>query len=193
MAAPVLLRTENLRRSFGRLAAVDGVDFEVSAGELRAVIGPKMGILPARRGRVLFDGRDVTHLPAHEIARRGITLVPEDRRIFPRLTVAENLRVAARARGGHESVDQLERVFAYFPRLRERLRQSGQSLSGGAQCALRSEGRPSPLPRIPRPARRRRGAGLRRHRGERASHELAMKNMELFAREVMPDLRAEFP
>ena len=74
VAAPVLLRTENLRRSFGRLAAVDGVDFEVSAGELRAVIGPKMGILPARRGRVLFDGRDVTPCPptrSHAVASRS--------------------------------------------------------------------------------------------------------------------------
>ena len=70
------------------------------AGNKTTLLKSIMGILPARRGRVTFCGHDITRLPPHEIARRGVTLVPEDRRIFPRLTVAENLKVAARARGG---------------------------------------------------------------------------------------------
>src|SRR4249920_1653753 len=83
VAAPVLLRTENLGRSFGRLAAVDGVDFEVPAGELRAVIGPNgagkstffkliSGELAPTAGRIVFDGRDITGLPHHAVSRRGI-------------------------------------------------------------------------------------------------------------------------
>ena len=142
-----MLELQDVHSYYDQSHIIQGVSLSVERGETVALVGRNgagkttllksiMGILPARRGRVLFDGRDITHLPTHEIAHRGITLVPEDRRIFPRLTVAENLRVAARARGGHDGADQLERVFAYFPRLRERLRQSGQSLSGGEQQML---------------------------------------------------------
>jgi branched-chain amino acid transport system ATP-binding protein len=84
---------------------------------------------------VRLDGADVTALATHEIARRGLTLVPEDRRIFPRLTVAENLRVASLARGGEDST-AMARVLEYFPRLGERLDQAGQNLSGGEQQML---------------------------------------------------------
>jgi branched-chain amino acid transport system ATP-binding protein len=142
-----VLELEDVHSYYGQSHIIQGVSLSVRRGETVALVGRNgagkttllksiMGILPARRGRVLLDGNEITRLPAHEIARRGITLVPEDRRIFPRLTVAENLRVAARARGGYDGADQLERVFAYFPRLRERLRQSGQSLSGGEQQML---------------------------------------------------------
>jgi branched-chain amino acid transport system ATP-binding protein len=142
-----VLELQDVHSYYGQSHIIQGVSLSVSRGETVALVGRNgagkttllksiMGILPARQGRVLFDGRDITRLPAHEIARHGITLVPEDRRIFPRLTVAENLRVAARARGAHDGADQLEPVFAYFPRLRERLRQSGQSLSGGEQQML---------------------------------------------------------
>src|SRR6185369_11191528 len=93
-----------------------------------------MGIVRARAGRIRFDGVDVTALDTHVIARRGITLVPEERRIFPRLTVDENLRVATLASGAGDATRA--RVFEYFPRLRERLGHAGQDLSGGEQQML---------------------------------------------------------
>jgi branched-chain amino acid transport system ATP-binding protein len=129
----------------------------VARGETVALVGRNgagkttllktiMGIVRARRGQVRLDGADVTALPTYVIARRGITLVPEDRRIFPRLTVEENLRVALLARtartdngepsprdGGAAGLDE---VFDYFPRLRERLGHAGQNLSGGEQQML---------------------------------------------------------
>jgi branched-chain amino acid transport system ATP-binding protein len=125
---------------------VQGVSLTVARGETVALVGRNgagkttllktiMGLVPARRGRVRLDGADVTALATHEIARRGLTLVPEDRRIFPRLTVAENLRVASLARGGEDST-AMARVLEYFPRLGERLDQAGQNLSGGEQQML---------------------------------------------------------
>ena len=143
-----MLTLEDVHSYYGPSHIIQGVSLTVERGETVALVGRNgagkttllksiMGILPARRGRVTFCGHDITRLPPHEIARRGVTLVPEDRRIFPRLTVAENLKVAARARGGgHDAAQRLERVFTYFPRLRERLRQTGQSLSGGEQQML---------------------------------------------------------
>ena len=101
-----MLRLEDVHSYYGDSHVVQGVSLTVERGETVALVGRNgagkttllktiMGIVPARRGRVLLDGADVTGLPTHRIARRGITLVPEDRRIFPRLTVAENLRVAS--------------------------------------------------------------------------------------------------
>jgi branched-chain amino acid transport system ATP-binding protein len=109
VAAPVLLRTENLRRSFGQLAAVDGVDFEVPAGELRAVIGPNgagkstffkliSGELAPTAGRIVFDGRDITGLPHHTVSRRGIAKSYQITTVFQQLTVIENVRVAVQCR-----------------------------------------------------------------------------------------------
>jgi branched-chain amino acid transport system ATP-binding protein len=109
VAGPVLLRTENLRRSFGRLAAVDGVDFEVPAGELRAVIGPNgagkstffkliSGELAPTAGRIVFDGRDITGLPHHAVSRRGIAKSYQITTVFQQLTVLENVRVAVQCR-----------------------------------------------------------------------------------------------
>jgi branched-chain amino acid transport system ATP-binding protein len=141
-----MLRLEGVHSYYGASHVVQGVSLSVARGETVALVGRNgagkttllktiMGIVPARRGRVRFDETDVTSLPTHEIARRGITLVPEDRRIFPRLTVAENLKVAALGRGGGEGA-ALDRVLEYFPRLRERLDQAGQNLSGGEQQML---------------------------------------------------------
>jgi branched-chain amino acid transport system ATP-binding protein len=141
-----MLRVEDVHSYYGPSHVVQGVRLSVERGETVALVGRNgagkttllktiMGIVPARQGRVLLDGADVTRLATHEIARRGITLVPEDRRIFPRLTVAENLRVAELARGAGGDA-ALDRVFEYFPRLRERLDQAGQDLSGGEQQML---------------------------------------------------------
>jgi branched-chain amino acid transport system ATP-binding protein len=141
-----VLRLDDVHSYYGESHVIQGVDLTVERGETVALVGRNgagkttllktiMGIVPARRGRVVLGHADITRLPTHEIARRGITLVPEDRRIFPRLTVAENLRVAELLRGGAGG-DGLARVFEYFPRLRERLDQMGQDLSGGEQQML---------------------------------------------------------
>ena len=141
-----MLRLEDVHSYYGESHVIQGVSLAVERGETVALVGRNgagkttllktiMGIVPARRGRVLLEHADISRLPTHEIARRGITLVPEDRRIFPRLTVAENLRVAELARGGAGD-GGLARVFEYFPRLRERLDQLGQDLSGGEQPML---------------------------------------------------------
>jgi len=139
-----MLALEDVHSYYGDSHVIQGVSLAVERGETVALVGRNgagkttllktaMAIVPARRGRVLFAGDDVTQLDTHAIARRGMTLVPEDRRIFPRLTVEENLRVATLATGGAGS---LARVFEYFPRLRERLGQAGQNLSGGEQQML---------------------------------------------------------
>jgi branched-chain amino acid transport system ATP-binding protein len=141
-----MLRLDDVHSYYGDSHVVQGVSLAVERGETVALVGRNgagkttllktiMGIVPARRGRVLLDGADVTGLPTHQIARRGITLVPEDRRIFPRLTVAENLRVAELARGPGGAGTR-GRVLEYFPRLGERLDQAGQNLSGGEQQML---------------------------------------------------------
>jgi branched-chain amino acid transport system ATP-binding protein len=140
-----VLALEDLHSYYGASHVVQGVDLRVERGETVALVGRNgagkttllktvMGLVPARRGRVTFDGADVTRLPTHEIARRGITLVPEDRRIFPRLTVEANLRVATLAAGPDAAT--MARVFEYFPRLRERLGHAGHHLSGGEQQML---------------------------------------------------------
>jgi len=141
-----MLRLEEVHSYYGPSHVVQGVSLSVVRGETVALVGRNgagkttllktiMGIVPARRGRVRLGETDLTRLPTHEIARHGITLVPEDRRIFPRLTVAENLRVATLGRGARDRAP-LDRVLEYFPRLRERLDQAGQNLSGGEQQML---------------------------------------------------------
>jgi branched-chain amino acid transport system ATP-binding protein len=139
-----MLALEDVHTYYDESHVIQGVSLDVGRGETVALVGRNgagkttllktaMGIVPARRGRVTFDGEDVTRRDTHAIARRGMTLVPEDRRIFPRLTVDENLRVALRLGG---DVARLARVFEYFPRLRERLGQAGENLSGGEQQML---------------------------------------------------------
>jgi branched-chain amino acid transport system ATP-binding protein len=119
-----------------------GVSLRVAPGEAVALLGRNgagkttairsiVGFTPPRAGRVVFDGRAIERWPAHRIARRGIALVPQGRRIFSPLSVRENLLLGARADGW-----TLERVFALFPRLRERLAQLGGTLSGGEQQML---------------------------------------------------------
>ena len=124
-----LLAVEDLHAYYEQSHVVQGVSLHVNAGEIVGLIGRNgagktttlkaiMGVVRARPGRVRLAGVDITQLPTHEIARAGLTLVPEDRRIFPSLTVAENLRVASLAvRGGNGAPRAtLEQVFEYFPR-----------------------------------------------------------------------------
>jgi branched-chain amino acid transport system ATP-binding protein len=147
--ASPLLAIRSLRAAYGKIEALKGVDLDIKRGEIVALIGANgagkstlmmtiFGKPRARAGQVLFDGRDITGLPTHEIARLRIAQSPEGRRIFPRMSVAENLQMGADATDSDEveRVAALERVLALFPRLRERLAQRGGTLSGGEQQML---------------------------------------------------------
>ncbi len=148
MSAP-LLAIRNLRAAYGKIEALKGVDLEISPGEIVALIGANgagksmlmmtiFGKPRARAGQILFDGRDITEVPTHEIARLRIAQSPEGRRIFPRMSVAENLQMGADATdtSAAERTSGLERVLALFPRLKERLAQRGGTLYGGEQQML---------------------------------------------------------
>ncbi len=143
-----MLAVRSLQLGYGAIVAVRGIDLDVGTGELVAVIGANgagkttslkgiAGALPVRAGSVLFDGEDITRLPVHERVRRGMSLVPEGRGIFARLTVAENLDMGAYLRRDAAGVRaDLERSYALFPRLAERRRQLAGTLSGGEQQML---------------------------------------------------------
>ncbi|MBN8968787.1 MAG: ABC transporter ATP-binding protein [Rhizobiales bacterium] len=147
--AQPLLSIRGLRAAYGHIEALKGIDLDVAAGEIVALIGANgagkstlmmtvFGRPRARAGEIRFDGQDITHTPTHRIAHLRIAQSPEGRRIFPRMSVAENLRMgadAARASESERSAD-LDRVFALFPRLKERLHQRGGTLSGGEQQML---------------------------------------------------------
>jgi len=142
-----LLAIRGLRAAYGKIEALKGVDLEINPGEIVALIGANgagkstlmmtiFGRPRARAGQITFDGRDITEAETHEIARLRIAQAPEGRRIFQRMTVVENLQMgAAVADRAHFKAD-VERVFALFPRLAERLRQRGGTLSGGEQQML---------------------------------------------------------
>ncbi len=143
-----LLEVRNLEVTYGEFAAVRGVSFDVREGDLVTIIGANgagksttlraiMGLQRPRAGRIVFGGVDVTSEPAHLRARRGISLVPEGRRILPDLTVEENLRLGAYALAAAGDVAAaLDRAYALFPRLAERHAQRGKTLSGGEQQML---------------------------------------------------------
>ncbi len=146
MTSP-LLAVQGVKTSYGKIIALKGVDLEVNDGEIVALIGANgagkstlmmtiFGNPRAREGRVLFDGRDITALPTHEIAKLRIAQAPEGRRIFARMTVLENLQMGAVTAEPNHFEDDLQRVFTLFPRLKERLRQRGGTLSGGEQQML---------------------------------------------------------
>ena len=144
-----LLSIRGLRAAYGHIEALKGIDLDVAAGEIVALIGANgagkstlmmtvFGRPRARAGEIRFDGQDITHTPTHRIAHLRIAQSPEGRRIFPRMSVAENLRMgadAAQASESERSAD-LDRVLALFPRLKERLNQRGGTLSGGEQQML---------------------------------------------------------
>jgi branched-chain amino acid transport system ATP-binding protein len=147
MAAP-LLRVEGLRAGYGPIDVLHSVSLSVEPGEVVALIGANgagkttalmtlSGVLPARGGAVVFDGHDLTRLPAHRVVKLGLVQVPEGRKIFPRLTVLENLQMGAFTRTDTQQVaDDIEKAFALFPILRERKSQAGGLLSGGQQQML---------------------------------------------------------
>lgn len=146
MSTP-LLQVEDLETSYGDAQALFGVSLRVHPGEFVTLLGRNgmgktttvrsiMGLLKPRRGRVVFAGQDVTGWAPFQVARLGIGLVPEQRQVFPNLTVHENLVATAGNRLGHAQPWTLERVYALFPRLRERQGHLGANLSGGEQQML---------------------------------------------------------
>jgi len=146
MTSP-LLAVHGVKTSYGKIIALKGVDLEVNDGEIVALIGANgagkstlmmtiFGNPRAREGRVLFDGRDITALPTHEIAKLRIAQAPEGRRIFARMTVLENLQMGAVTAEPRYFQEDLQRVSTLFPRLKERLHQRGGTLSGGEQQML---------------------------------------------------------
>ena len=147
MSAGALLEVCGVESCYGSIVALRGVDIEVAEGEIVTLIGANgagkstlmmtiFGNPRASRGRSLFGGRDITKLATHEIARSGLALSPEGRRIFPRMTVHENLQMGASIDGHARFEDDLERIYAIFPRLKERSGQNGGTLSGGEQQML---------------------------------------------------------
>jgi branched-chain amino acid transport system ATP-binding protein len=144
-----LLSLKDVHAYYGEAHILQGVSLDVGEGEVVTLIGRNgagktttlrsiMAIVPPRGGNITFAGRELRGLPTHAIARAGIAYVPEERRILPNLTVAENLRLGRLgADGARRAGDAVtEEVLGYFPRLRERLSQKGKSLSGGEQQML---------------------------------------------------------
>ncbi len=142
-----LLSVRGVKTFYGNIIALKGVDVDVHEGEIVTLIGANgagkstlmmtiFGKPRAREGRITFAGRDITAMPTHEIARLSIAQSPEGRRIFPRMTVYENLQMGAAVNGGAWFAEDLERMFALFPRLKERIDQRGGTLSGGEQQML---------------------------------------------------------
>jgi len=146
MNAP-LLSVQGVETYYGNIIALRGVDIEVNAGEIVTLIGANgagkstlmmtiFGSPRARSGKIIFDGRDITQMAPHDIARAGIAQSPEGRRIFARMSVYENLQMGASINGAAHFNEDLERVFTIFPRLKERAQQRGGTLSGGEQQML---------------------------------------------------------
>jgi branched-chain amino acid transport system ATP-binding protein len=142
-----LLELAGVTAYYGAIQALKGVDLAVNEGEIVTLIGANgagkstlmmtvCGNPRARDGRIVYDGADITKLPTHDIMRRRIAQSPEGRRIFPRMTVFENLQMGAQVNGGEGEAELSEQVFGLFPRLRERRHQRGGTLSGGEQQML---------------------------------------------------------
>ncbi|PTM92822.1 ABC transporter ATP-binding protein [Mycoplana dimorpha] len=142
-----LLKVHGVETYYGNIRALAGVDVEVRRGEIVSLIGANgagkstlmmtiCGSPQARTGTVTFDGQEITRLPTHEIARLRIAQSPEGRRIFPRMTVYENLQMGASLDNLKYFDEDVEKIFALFPRLKERKAQRGGTLSGGEQQML---------------------------------------------------------
>ncbi len=140
-----MLEVQEIHTYYGESYILQGVSLTVGERQVVAVLGRNgvgkttlirsiVGFTPPRRGRILFQGKDITHLPAHRIARHGVGLVPQGRRIFPSLNVRENLTITERK--GNGVGWGFDKVLDLFPRLRERLQHRGNKLSGGEQQML---------------------------------------------------------
>lgn len=143
-----LLEVTDLKVYYGVIQAIKGISFEVNQGEVVALIGANgagktttlhtlSGLLPAKEGKIVFDGKDITKTPPHKIVSMGMAQVPEGRRVFQQLSVLENLKLGAYTRSNKAEISEtLERVYEHFPRLKERKNQVAGTLSGGEQQML---------------------------------------------------------
>jgi branched-chain amino acid transport system ATP-binding protein len=143
-----MLEIRNLHVSYGGIAALHGISLEVPAGSIVTLIGGNgagksstlraiSGIAKVASGSIIFEGRDITNKPAHEIVALGLAHSPEGRMVFSNLTVLENLHMGAHLRRDRQGISSdLERIFTLFPRLKERLQQAAGTLSGGEQQML---------------------------------------------------------
>ena len=147
MATKALLQVEGVETYYGNIRALSGVSIAVNEGEIVALIGANgagkstlmmtiFGTPRAKNGTITFAGTDITQMPTHEIARMRIAQSPEGRRIFPRMTVMENLQMGASLDNLKHYDEDAEKVFKLFPRLKERIAQRGGTLSGGEQQML---------------------------------------------------------
>jgi branched-chain amino acid transport system ATP-binding protein len=147
MAGEALLKVQSVETFYGNIRALDGVSVEVNKGEIVSLIGANgagkstlmmtiCGSPQARAGKIIFDGVDITKMPTHLIARERIAQSPEGRRIFPRMTVMENLQMGAGLDNLKYFHEDVEKIFTLFPRLKERQSQRGGTLSGGEQQML---------------------------------------------------------
>jgi branched-chain amino acid transport system ATP-binding protein len=148
--SPPVLEIQDIHTYYGSIHALKGVSLEVHEGEIVTLLGANgagksttlrsiNGLNHPRQGHIRFEGRDITAVPAHEIVSRGIAQSPEGRRLFPRMTVTENLEMGAfQRKDRHQIKEDMDRVFGLFPRLQERHHQKAGTLSGGEQqmCAI---------------------------------------------------------
>ena len=144
----MLLKIEDLHTNYGAIHALKGISLEVNEGEIVCLIGSNgagkttlvnsiVGIVKSSSGQITFDGKDITHVPAHAMTKAGIGISPEGREVFPELTVEENLRIGAFiVKDQNQIKESYERVYALFPRLKERTTQLAGTLSGGEQQML---------------------------------------------------------
>ena len=142
-----MLKVDNLRAGYGKTDILHGISFEVKAGQCVTLIGANgagksttlrciTGLLPVRAGTIVFQGEEIGGLTGHKIVRRGITMCPEGRQIFPEMSVTENLKMGAHVRRDAEQQEDLERMMDMFPVLRKRALQMAGTLSGGEQEML---------------------------------------------------------
>jgi branched-chain amino acid transport system ATP-binding protein len=143
-----MLEVKGLQVYYGVIQALKDISFEVNQGEVIALIGANgagktttlhtlTGLLPAKQGSIIFEGKDITKMPAHKIVEMGIAHVPEGRRVFSQLSVYENLKMGAYTRKDKKEIaENLENVYKRFPRLEERKNQRAGTLSGGEQQML---------------------------------------------------------
>ena len=143
-----MLEIKDLEVYYGMIQAIKGISFEVNEGEVIALIGANgagkttilhtiSGLIAPKKGSIIFEGQEITKIPAHKIVENGLAQVPEGRRVFPSLTVLENLKLGAYTRKDKkESEDTLKMVYERFPRLEERKNQPAGTLSGGEQQML---------------------------------------------------------
>ena len=142
-----MLKVENLNVYYGSINAIKGISFEVNQGEIVTMIGANgagksttmntvAGLLKPRSGSIVFEDKDITHMPASKVVSLGLALCPEGRRVFQQMSVRENLEMGGYTRQASEIAPSLEQVFELFPRLKERQRQVAGTISGGEQQML---------------------------------------------------------